>query len=1021
MPQKLADCMSSWGAWVMSGWVRALLVVVGVLVGLGGSVAAQVAGVPLESNRFLVRTWGMSEGLPAPSVTALAQTADGYIWAASGQGLARFDGSRFTVFGSGLVPAPLLQATALAGGFSDRLWVGRGDGGVTAVDGKEIREVLGAGTVPGGVVRLVEDNRGRLWIEGGDGAVSVLENGVLDACSRRWSGADGGQKFRVLPDGQGGVLIASSGGLWKGAPGPLVPHIPLAGSPDAWLCASTEAWRHEGGMVYRVSPGSRPEPMTNANPPGWCPRHLKMGMAGSDGILWVGTVCEGLLAFLPDGTRDKLATSTGLGGVNVLAMMSDRNGHLWVGIENGGLSRIQPAIFTRWDSRRNIRCTEVSSLILMADGVVAAACGDLGVFSLVNAYAQPVLRATDGDRVIPFTTIAPRERGELFGGTASDGLLYCREDKAKGVFLEPELKAPINVLLPGPDGSILVGRKAEVPLLEASSGGSRVIAFKDGASDVRALRRMDDGWLWIGTEEDGLFRWKDGTAEAVQATGGGVPLGIRSIIPHDDAIWVVTARTGLWRHHGSDLRQCRKSDGLPSDEIIAMVPDRSGAFWCSAQSGFFRIEAEELARWFDEGGSFPEVTVFGESDGIGGQMGYGKTHQAAVSSPDGSLWFTSSIGVVQIHPELFRRTVPPGNIIIEDVRLNGDVGIAGSQVAGQLHRAEFHFTIPGAAHPDGARYEVRLTPFDKAWVPLGAQRSVDYQHLRHGDYVFEVRGADRFGQTAGGAQFPFTVLAPVWLRPWFWVLSGGVLAGVIHSFMRTAYLRRMRRLREEVAIAAARQEERARIARDMHDQLGAGLAELVIIGDELRRGNTDSGGPERVASCARELVDEMNDSIWAINPRNDYWHNTVGYLSRTIEEMGRRAGMEVRVNSSAGDQDCVLSSSLRQHLLLATREAVTNAIRHASATELHVSMEHQGCAVEIRVEDNGQGFPEGGPQETGNGLRNMRQRMQEVGGVVQFGRSSHGGAMVTLHVPAPKVTAVEQGSGISLNQPLMNS
>ena len=993
---------------------------IGWLVAIGLQVAVVARASPLEvsqvamltdSERFLVRTWGMSDGLPGPSVTALAQTADGYIWVASGRGVARFDGVVFTGFGFGMVSEPLLQATALAGGFSNRLWVGRADGGVSAVDGKAISEVLAAGTIRGGVVRFVEDDRGRLWIEGGDGSISVLENGVLDECSVRWSG-DAAQKYRLLPDGQGGVLIAGSGGLWKGAPGPLVAHIPLAGSPEAWICAGSHAWRQEGGMIYRVGPGTAPEPMTKASPPGWCPRHLKKGLAGRDGILWVGTVCEGLLAFLPDGSRAKLATSSGLGGVNVLSMMVDRNDHLWVGLENGGLSRVQPAIFTRWDSSRNIRSTSVAALTLTEDGVVAAACSDLGVFVLENGYARPLLRATDGDRVIPFTSMAFRQGGGLLGGTQSDGLMYCHGEKAQGVLLEPVLKAPINVLRAEAGGAYLIGRTAEAPLLELSaSGQSKVIAFKNGPSDVRALCRTDDGWLWIGTESDGLFRWKDGRAEAVKGQDGGMPAGVRSITAHGGALWVATAKTGIWRYQAGSLRQCRKSDGLPSDEIFAVAPDRSGAFWCSAQSGFFRVEAKELADWFDGGREFPEVTVFGESDGMGGQMGYGKTDQASVTSPDGSLWFTSSIGVAQVHPELFRKASTPGNIVIDSVFLNGEMGLPGGAVSGELRRAEFHFTLPGVAQPDGVRYEVRLVPQDEEWTPIGSARTVDYQHLHHGNYVFEVRATDRFGQAAEPASFPFEVMAPVWLRPWFWVIGGGVLAVGVQGAFRAVYRSRMRRLQEQVAIAEARQAERARIARDMHDQLGAGLAELVIIGDELRRGSTDAGGPERVADCARGLVDEMNDSIWAINPRNDTWHNTVGYLSRTIEETGRRAGLEVRISSQVNDADCVLPSSLRQHLLLAAREAVTNVIRHADASELHVTLEHRGCAVEIRVEDNGRGFPEGGPQERGNGLRNMRQRMAEAGGTVQFGRSPQGGASVILHVPAPvgtDVTAAER-------------
>jgi signal transduction histidine kinase/ligand-binding sensor domain-containing protein len=993
---------------------RGLGRVLGFLMVLGMDVAVVVcAAAPVEmvpySERFLVRTWGMSEGLPGPSVTALAQTADGYIWVATQRGLARFDGNRFTVFGFGRDPEPLLQATALAGGFSNRLWVGRADWGVSAVDGAAISEVLAAGTIRGGVVRFVEDDRGRLWIEGGDGSISVLENGVLDGCSARWSG-DAAQKYRLLPDGAGGVLIASSGGLWKGAPGPLVAHIPLAGAPEAWICAGSHAWRQEGGMIYRVGPGTAPEPMTKASPPGWCPLHLKKGVAGGDGILWVGTVCEGLLAFLPDGSRAKLATSSGLGGVTVLSMMVDRNDHLWVGLENGGLSRVQPAIFTRWDSSRNIRSTSVAALTLMEDGVVAAACGDLGVFVLENGFARPFLRATDGDRVIPFTSLASRQGGGLLGGTQSDGLMYCYGEKAQGVLLDPGLKAPISVLRAEADGSFLIGRNAEAPLLELSaSGQSRVIAFRNGPSDVRALCRTDDGWLWIGTETDGLFRWKDGTAEAVKGPDGAMPVGVRSIIPHGGALWVATAKTGIWRYQAGSLRQCRKSDGLPSDEIFAMAPDRAGAFWCSAQSGFFRVEAKGLADWFDGGGKFPEVTVFGESDGIGGQMGYGKTGQAAAVTPDGDLWFTSSIGVVQVHPDSYRKAAAPGRILMEEVRMNGVVVQEACRLKGEVRRAEFHFTLPGVAQPDGVRYEVRLAPQENKWTPIGSARSVDYQNLRHGEYVFEVRATDRFGQAAEPTGFSFRVMAPVWLRPGFWVVAGGILAAGIYGALRAMYRAKMRSLQERMAIEAARQQERARIARDMHDQLGAGLAELVIIGDELRKGNTESGGPERVAECARELVDEMNDSIWAINPRNDTWHHTVGYLSRTIEETGRRSGLEVRIRSEVNDEDCMLPSALRQHLLLATREAVTNVIRHAGAKVLHVTMEHQGCAVEIRIEDDGRGFPDGGPQESGNGLRNMRQRMAEAGGTVQLGRSPQGGASVILHVPAPAggMTAAE--------------
>ena len=1002
MPKRLGDFLvpGRFGKWL------GMLVFLSLAV-VGRSAPPPVAPITVaapDSERFLVRSWGMSEGLPGPTVTALAQTADGYVWAATRRGLARFDGDRFTVYGAEGDPL-FLRIGALAGGRTNRLWIGGLDGSVVAWEGGEQRRLVDAGGIGGGVASLVEDGEGRLWITGVDGSVSVLAGGALDRCSARWADP-GGKGFRALADGVGGVVIAGASGLSRGAPGPLVPYLAHAGETRDWLCAGRRAWHSDKGVLTSFGEGASPEELTVTDPPGWCPRHVSLGLEDRAGVFWMGSACEGLVAFLPDGSRERVATSAGLGGVNVLAMMMDRHGHLWVGCENGGISRIQPAIFTRWDSRRNVRTTAVSAVAVMLDGVVAAACGDLGSFQLDKGYARPWLVASNGERVIPFTALAAGPDGGLFGGTESDGLLFCRDGKARGVSGVPDFAAPVNVLLPGSEGSLYMGRRGEFPLVLLSPFGHEVLPFREGGSDVRALARTAEGWLWIGTESDGLYRWKDGKGEEVVASGGGKPMAVRGIVPLGESVWVATYGDGLWRYHDGGLRSCRKADGFPSDHVFAMAADKFGALWFSGQTGFFRIEAEPLMAWFAGGGPFPVAITFGESDGIGGQMGYGKTGQAVATTPDGDLWFTSSIGVVQVHPESYRKSEAPGQILIEEVRMNGELVPEACSLKGEVHRAEFRFTLPGVAHPDGVRYEVRLSPKDTAWTSLGPTRTVDYQHLPHGEFVFEVRATDRFGEAAQPARFPFQVLAPVWRRPWFWVIGGLITAGGVHGTVRAIFRARMRRLQEQVAVAEARQAERARIARDMHDQLGAGLAELVIIGDELRRGRTDAGGPERVAACARDLVDQMNDSIWAINPRNDSWHNTVGYLTRMIEEMGRRAGLAVRISSKVNDVDCMLPSSLRQHLLLATREAVTNVIRHAGASELHVTLEHRGCAVEIRVEDNGKGFAEGGARESGNGLGNMRQRMTEAGGTVKFGRSPQGGAAVTLHVPAPVETDV---------------
>ena len=134
------------------GWGAGLVMVLGlqvaVVVRAAPPVVPVVAMMP-DSEQFLVRTWGMSEGLPGPSVTALAQTGDGYVWAATSRGLARFDGHRFTVFGVERDPV-LGRIGSLAGGRTDRLWIGGVDGSVVAWEGGGFRREVEAGGIAGG-------------------------------------------------------------------------------------------------------------------------------------------------------------------------------------------------------------------------------------------------------------------------------------------------------------------------------------------------------------------------------------------------------------------------------------------------------------------------------------------------------------------------------------------------------------------------------------------------------------------------------------------------------------------------------------------------------------------------------------------------------------------------------------------------------------------------------------------------------------------------------------------------------
>src|SRR6478736_1722890 len=167
-----------------------------------------------KPSHFTATTWGMESGLPHPRVKALAQTEDGYLWAATPGGLARFDGQRFKVFDEKEHPL-LRDVSALGSGRDNRLWLGIGAGAIVEFRDGRFRTVLPAGTpgLEGGIMILAEDRDGLLWITTGRFRVGILRNGSLEMISDRWKG-DAGPVFQARCTRDKRVIVNSAVGLW---------------------------------------------------------------------------------------------------------------------------------------------------------------------------------------------------------------------------------------------------------------------------------------------------------------------------------------------------------------------------------------------------------------------------------------------------------------------------------------------------------------------------------------------------------------------------------------------------------------------------------------------------------------------------------------------------------------------------------------------------------------------------------------------------------------------------------------
>ena len=288
----------------------------------------------------------------------------------------------------------------------------------------------------------------------------------------------------------------------------------------------------------------------------------------------------------------------------------------------------------------------------------------------------------------------------------------------------------------------------------------------------------------------------------------------------------------------------------------------------------------------------------------------------------------------------------------------------------------------------------------------------EYSRLKPGRYWFRVAAAKANGELTGQeVSLPLVVVAPLYQRWEFWLVTGALVVAAVAWIGRVTVQQRMQR-----QVAALEQEqfmerERARIARDLHDNIGAGLTEIAMQSDwvhsDLAQSPTGETRQrvERIRQSATELARSVDEIVWAINPANDTVKRFVNYLTQCTAQFLDAAGLWVRFDIPEDLPSTSLAGKARHYLFLAVREALNNAAKHARADLIRLEIRAENSSLRIVVEDNGCGFtPErathaGTHEGTHEGLDNMRRRMEDIGGRLEITSRPGGGTRVEFIAP----------------------
>ena len=396
-------------------------------------------------------------------------------------------------------------------------------------------------------------------------------------------------------------------------------------------------------------------------------------------------------------------------------------------------------------------------------------------------------------------------------------------------------------------------------------------------------------------------------------------------------------------------------------------------------------------------------------------------------------------GIAAVSADNLKENPEPPPVVIERVTANGQT-VAAYQAGGLQEpsnavvplelgrtaahlnlppgqrRVEFAFTALSFTKPETIGFRYRLHPVDKDWVEADTLRTATYAQIPPGNYRFEVSACNNEGVwNATGAKLDLTAEPYWWESVWFRVLGPLAAAGLTGWGILAGVRRRHRHQIERLELQQATERERARIAADLHDEMGANLTQIGLLCERARHEFDHPANAQahldRALASTHALAGQLDAVVWAVDPASDSLEHFVQYLSNHARDFLELADIRVRLEVPEDLPAMTLSSVSRHHLFLAAKEALHNVVRHAGATRVAVRVRPQPEAVIVEIEDDGMGLPAAGTTAPGaDGLTNMTRRMTRIHGrcEVLTGRDGHGTLLrftmplTENHTPPPK-------------------
>jgi ligand-binding sensor domain-containing protein/signal transduction histidine kinase len=991
----------------------------------------------LRGEDYNVRNWHMEEGLPDGEITAIAQTRDEYLWIGTPRGLARFDGTRFRVY----LPrnSPELKDAEVANLLTDhagRLWIGTADGTMVRWSEGKFDYVF----KPGGSIpvasreqaaqawrrnhnwHLIEDGQHRIWWLQRDLAIVHFE----ENSSKTYTELDRlevGKIEKLGRDTQGDVWAAANSRLRRFSSGhwdPEVESIPMSWpwheivlqpATDGGLLLAEPlrgSWQEYGGQVRRLKDGRwtgrfEPTPFERGSSRSMVTALLQ----DRSSRMWIGTGGGGLYFSGADGQWRRVQANPSLSEGYISCLMQDWQDNIWVGTVGDGLYRVarQPVSVVSLPSQQQASAV-VQSTCVSHDGSVWIGTDGKGLYHYQNGQATNCGTALNPSDLFISSVLEDRQTN-LWLGTKS-GLLRMEGDRFVPVHGPDELSHAVMSIYEDQEGRLWLGTTRELICKTGDEFTICRLPGDQGPPDVRSIIEDKAGDIWAGTFGQGLFVLPHGNAAAARRLERYPASSARSMIcDADGTLWIGSWGDGIFRFRGGEFTAFTSEDGLSRDKILCIVPDRAGVLWMSSDNGIFGIKRQALESYTRDVSPPLLCQRLSLWQGLANRACSGLGQPVGARAPDGRLWFPNMEGVAVLDPEFAAGLRVNPEVIIESILADGvEVKPAGEEIRApsSIRHFEFSFASPDPSQTKDVYFRHRLEGMDGNWRPASGDRIAHYSQLPPGPYRFRVAVGGSDGQWHESSQVIGLRIVPrFWELRWAQVLASALLIGAIVGAIARNQRRKLRLKLERMELQQSLEQERRRIARDLHDELGARLTSIALQGELAMRGEKiPAAAKAEIGSLSlrvRQLINATDEVIWTTDPGNDSLPDLVEFVCDYVERFLTPAGIRYRLDVPSDLPREPIQSQTRHHFLLAVKETLNNAVRHSKAQMLMVKLKVEEHAVRLTISDDGIGFDPQQARPGGNGLSNIQNRMASVGGAAQIASTPGKGTTTILTMP----------------------